>query len=62
MRKEVPKRRLADIDHCKKMILMAMDIAGVTYITKEELATCLDMCPSVTLVDVSNFVKRRKKK
>ena len=37
--------RMAAINQAKKLILMAMDLAGKREITKDELAHCLDLVP-----------------
>ena len=40
------KRRFADVDHLKQLILMAMGLAEIDTLTKDELIFCLDGAPS----------------
>ena len=40
------KRRFADVEHLKELILMAMDLSGTEKLGKDQLIFCLDRAPS----------------
>lgn len=42
----VNRGRFVDVDHLKKLILLAMDISGMDKLPKDVLIACLDKAPS----------------
>lgn len=53
------KSRFADVDHLKQLILMAMDLAKIDTLTKDELIFCLDKAPSWE-VDINTEIAEKE--
>lgn len=55
----VNRRRFADVDHLKKLILLAMDISGMEKLPKDVLISCLDKAPSWE-VDINTEIAEKE--